>query len=225
MEGRRSRRRLEQTGYITAERITKLTIGGSLNAGHDNTSGTFANNGAIRVGHDLGTVLIKGNVIGTFGSPAIISARGDAEPTATSDVAIGSLRVLGSVVSAQILAGVNQDGTNRNADAQINSVFVGNNWTDSSIAAGANPGANGYGDGDVKMSGAAVKDEAGLLSRIKSLTINGQVTTYGLGTYTGIVAEKVHAVKIDGTPLVLQTGYGNDDFSVSGIADFKVHEI
>ena len=63
---------LSESGFIHAKRIASLTIGGSLIAGTDNTSGTFAKNGTIRVDDDLGIVLIKGSIIGNATNPAII---------------------------------------------------------------------------------------------------------------------------------------------------------
>ena len=43
---------LFQTGLIHAKRIASLSLGGSLIAGTDNTTGSFSNNGAIRVDDD-----------------------------------------------------------------------------------------------------------------------------------------------------------------------------
>jgi hypothetical protein len=218
---------LSRSGSIQAQHIAGLTIGGALIAGTDNTSGTFRDNGAIRVADDIGTVLIKGSIIGNATNPAIISARGKAIPTATSDVAIGSLRVLGRVEFATILAGVDVNGVAKNADAQIGPVFVGGDWIASSIAAGALPINAFFGDADdFKMSGGGVKDVATVSSRIASLTITGQALgTVGGADHFGIVAENVGAVKIGGTPLVLTLGNGNDDFLMGITGDFNVNEI
>ena len=41
----------------------------------------------------------------------------------------------------------------------------------------------------------------------------------------GIVAEIVGAVKIGGTPLVLTSGAGNDDFTIGITGDFRVNKI
>jgi hypothetical protein len=213
------------SGHIAANRIASLTIGGSLIAGVDNTTGTFQNNGSIFVGHDIGSALIKGNIIGNVTNSAVISARGSATPTATSDITIASLTVRGRVEFAQILAGVDE-GNAKNADAQIGAVRVGGNWFASSIAAGALPGVNGYGSGDSKLAGAGVKDEPTLSSRISSITIGGQVLgTVGGSTHFGFVAENVGAVKVGGTLLPLTAGNSNDDFLVGITGDFRVNEI
>src|SRR5262249_15617714 len=82
-----------------------FTLGGSLIAG---TSGGFENNGAIRFLHNVGKLLIKGDVVGNASNPALIAAWGQAIPFdmkkavvgkplpfETKDVAMRSLRVLG----------------------------------------------------------------------------------------------------------------------------------
>ena len=147
---------VHNSGFIEANRIAGLTIGGSLIAGTNAGTGTtIANSGAVRVADDLGVVLVKGSLIGNPTNPAVISARGQAVPTATADLAIKSLRVVGRVQYAQIVAGVDQSGAAANADAQIGPVVVGGNWVASSLVAGAVAGGDGlYGDADdVKMTG------------------------------------------------------------------------
>ena len=219
---------LNQSGMIIAGRVAKLTLGGSLIAGTDNTTGFFQENGAIRINNDVGAMLIKGSIIGNTTNPAIISARGKATPTATTDVAIGSLRVLGRVEFGQILAGYLTGNIAANADAQIGTVSVGGDWIASSIAAGALAGADGFfgNADDVKMSGMGIKDDSLVFSKIGSLTIGGQVLgTIGGIDHFGFVAEIIGAVKVGGTPLSLSAGKSNDDFLVGITGDLKVNEI
>jgi hypothetical protein len=216
------------SGTVIARRIASLTIGGSMIAGTDNTNGGFYDNGAIRAEDDLGPVLIKGNILGNATNPAIISARGSAVPTGTTDVAIASLTVLGRVEYTRILAGVDSIGSFANADAQIGAVTVGGDWIASSLAAGANPGGNlFYGDGDdVKISGVNIKDAAQVASKIASVTIGGQILgTDGGIDHFGIVAETVGAVKVGGTPLTLSPGAGNDAVPVGITSDFTINEL
>jgi hypothetical protein len=219
---------LNDSGLVRAlGRIANITIGGSLIAGTDNTTGLFQDNGAIRAGDDIGSVTIRGGIIGNATNPAIISARGQVLPT-SSDVAIGSLRVLGRVEFAHIVAGVNAFGQPRNADAQIGSVVVVGEWIASNLVAGAVAGADGtFGTADdAKMSGGSVKDEAGINSKIASVTIGGQVLgTVGGTDHFGIVAEQIGAVKIGGTPLALTAGIGNDDIPLGITGDFRIKEI
>ena len=217
-----------ESGFITAKRISTLVIGGSVIAGVDDTTNTFRNNGAIRVVDDLGTVLIKGSLVGNSTNPVILSARGQATPTALADLAIASLTVKGRVERALLLAGVDPSGNAKNADAQIGVVTVGGDWIASSLAAGTTAGADGFfgNADDVKMSGANVKDVAGLSSRIKGLVIAGQVlgTTNG-NDYYGIVAENVGTLKVGGTAMPLVTGNGNDDHLCAITGDLKVNEV
>jgi hypothetical protein len=217
---------LVQTGYIQAKRIVSLTIVGSLIAGVNNTFGHFEDNGAVRVADDIVSATI-GNLAGNDTNPAILSARGKADSTATTDVAIGRLIVRGKVELAQILAGFDLNGVAVNADAQIGPVRVGGDWVASSIAAGAVPGDDGFfGDGDSgegKMSG-GVKDVFGVTSRIASVTIAGQALgTAGDEDFYGIVAEEVGAVTVGGMSLPLTPG--KDDLLVGSTDDFKVYEV
>ncbi|HJZ93151.1 MAG TPA: hypothetical protein VKE40_19900 [Gemmataceae bacterium] len=216
------------SGTVIARRIASVTIGGSMIAGVNNTTGPFYDNGAIRAEDDLGPVLIRGNLLGNATNPAIISARGSATPKGTSDIAIASLRVLGRVEYARILAGVDSIGTPANADAQIGAVTVGGDWIASSLAAGVNAGGNGsFGDGDdVKMSGVNVKDEGQVFSKIASLSIGGQVIGTAGGTdHFGIVAENVGAVTIGGLRIPLNSSASKDDVSVGITGDVNVYEV
>jgi hypothetical protein len=218
------------SGYIQAQRIASLFLGGSLIAGVNSTPGSFQNNGAIRVADDIGSVTI-GNLIGNSTNPAIISARGSATPTATTDVAIGKITITGRVEFAQILAGFDLNFAAVNADAQIGPVSVAGDWIASSIAAGVVAGGDHFfGDGDdSKMSGAGVKDVATVFSRITSLSIAGQVLgtppTLNNSDFFGIEAENVGALKIGGTTIPLTAGHSNDNFFLGITGDFKVHEL
>jgi hypothetical protein len=219
---------LNQSGYVGAKRIGALTVGGSVVSGTDNTSGAFANNGAIRVADDIGTATIKGSLIGNSTNPVIISARGQATPGATGDIAIGALTVFGRAEYARILAGFDQQGVAKNADAQIGAVTVSRDWFASSLVAGALPGGGGkFGDGDdVKMAGAGVKDSATLKSAIQSVTIGGQAFgTLGGTDSFGIVAQMVGAVTVAGTPFATTAGSGNDQFTIAMTGDVTVHEV
>ena len=214
---------LRNSGSIEAQRIGTLTIGGSLTAGTDTTSGTFKNNGAIRVVDDIGSVTI-GNIVGNATNPAIISARGRAVPT-TTDLAIGKLTVKGRVEFAQILAGYDTNGVPVNADAQIGPVIVVGDWIASSLVAGAiGLGIDGmFGDAD---DAAIAGGNPTIASKITSLTIGGQALgTVGGADHFGIVAQSIGIVKIGGTTIPTAVGFGNDDFFVGITGDFKVNEI
>ena len=164
---------LTNSGYVTVQRVTTMTVGGSVIAGIDNTTGTYYNNGVIRAANDIGSLTIKGSVVGNATNLAVISARGQATPVGNSDVALGKLTVVGRVEFGLILGGTDAFGNARNADAQIGSINVLGDWIASSAAAGTSPAFLGfYGNpDDVKMSGANVKDLVNAFSKIGSVTM------------------------------------------------------
>jgi hypothetical protein len=216
---------LYYSGSIRADRIASLTIGGSLIAGTYDSFLFSRNNGAILVDDDLGTVLIWGSILGNSSNRAIISARGQETPTGASDIAIGSLRVLGRVEYAHIRAGCDINGVGLNADAQIGGVYVGSDWIASSITAGAAPGNSSFGDADdAKIAG--VKDDSAVFSKIGSLIIGGQTMgTVGGTDHFGIVAEIVGALKFGGVSIPTAPDKSNDDFAIGITGDFRVNEI
>ena len=221
---------LERSGYVQAQRIGTLTLNGSLISGTDNTTGTFTNNGAIRVFYDIGSATIKGSLIGNTTHKAVISASGRQAPSGTTDLAIGKLTVNGRVEHAQVLAGVVDSGVANNADAQIGPVIVGLDWIASSLVAGATTGADAfYGNSnDAKMAG-GVKDVATVFSKITSIVIGGQVigSTTG-GDHFGFVAENIGSLKVKGgtTTFPLVAGNSNDDILLTILFnDTRLNEI
>jgi hypothetical protein len=113
-----------------------------------------------------------------------------------------------------------------NADAQIGCVTVGGDWIASSIAAGSVPGLDGvFGTADdAKMTGAGVKDDAGISSRIESFEIDGQILgTVGGTDHFGIVAESIGVVKVGAT--TIPTTAGNDDTTIGITGDFRLREV
>ena len=137
--------------------------------GHEH--GHVAQAASIRAGDDLGAVIVRGSLHGNATSPIILSARGEATPTPTRDLAIKSVSIGGRVASALILGGYSTgvsaaDTTTAfvNNDAQIGPVTVGRDWLASSLVAGIlDAGNNGFGNaGDTP-------DGAGAISRIASI--------------------------------------------------------
>lgn len=220
---------LERSGNVTAGRIGTLTLG-SLIAGHDNTFGAFANNGAIRVSNDIATATIKGSLIGNSSNRALITARGHLSPSTTSDQAIGKLTINGRVEFANISLGFDPAGFMKNADAQIGPVVVGHDWIASNLIVGAITGIDGkFGTADdVKMSGSGVKDVSTVFSKVTSLVIGGQAFGTPSGSdHFGIVAQNIASFKVKGgtTTFPMIAGNGNDDFLVGLLGDFRVNEI
>jgi hypothetical protein len=222
---------LVQSGTIFANHIKQLTIGGSLLAGTDATTGTYWGNGAVGAYFDIGSLTIRGDMVGNTSSPAVISAGGHFMDNRGPDLAIGSVRVKGRVEHGLILAGVDPVTWYAyqpvDADAQIGSVTIGGDWIASSIAAGVVAGVAGFGSADdTKMSGQGVRDDPTVSSEIRSITIGGQIEgTANSGDHFGFVAEEVGRLKVAGTNIALAPGNGNDDISLATTGDVSVREL
>ncbi|MBC7965874.1 MAG: hypothetical protein H7Z17_08110, partial [Fuerstia sp.] len=207
--------------HCASGRIDSLTLGGSLIAGTDATTGTFEHNGAIRAGNNIGRIAIRGSIVGNATNAAYILAFGQQIPPAGSDVAIGAINVTGRVEHALIHAGVDSFGRS-NADAQIGTVTVGGDWIASSLVAGAQAGADGvFGtQDDAKFSGAFTRDAAAVFSRINSVIIGGQVVgTEFTGDHFGIVAESVGSLSIGANLIPLLAGKHNDEILLAPLID------
>jgi hypothetical protein len=218
------------SGGIEAGRIASVTIGGSIRAG-DNAG--RERSGAIRVANDIGAITVKGSLVGWPADPndmnstvtrVLISARGQAGlPTsATSDVAIKSIRVGGHVELTQILAGFDVTAKPVNADAQIGTVTVGGDWTASDLIAGVmDPSLiNRFGESDdVKideMAATGQPESALIVSKIASLVIRGRAlgTADSTDAQTfGVEAQQIVAIKISGAAVAFTSGASNDLFA------------
>ncbi len=216
---------LSWSGLVQAGRIGTMTLGGSLIAGTDNTTGLFVDNGMIDVHDDIGTLTIKGSIIGNATNSARILARGQVAPPAGSDVAIGTLRVIGRVEYGLIHAGYTGlflGGAN--ADAQIGTVTVGGDWIASSLVAGAQAGLDGiFGtpdDAKISSLDVIVKDLPGVLSKITSITIGGEVIgTLFTADHFGFVAELIGSLSINSNLIPLLAGAHNDNILLGSLID------
>ncbi len=207
---------MDASGFIQSNfgRIGSVTIGGSIIAGTDSSSGALTNNASIRAANDIGALDVKGSLIGNAGdgtlanrSPVVISARGQEFPTAGIDLAIGRVTVRGRVEFANILAGYSIVLNPLNGDAQIGAVKVGGDWAASNLVAGVmNTGSGNtkFGDGNDASIGAG---NAGIVAKIASITIKGQVfgTPDALSStdHFGFVAQQIGAFKAGGLTAVL----------------------
>jgi hypothetical protein len=228
------------TGDIFGGAIGSVSVGGSIYAGKDESSGTLTRSGAIRSESTLGAVTVKGSLVGNDTNPVFITGRGLTMPAAnaTSNVAIKSVAIGGSVSFARILAGYNGTGTGENGsgagnpDAQIGAVTVGRDWIASSLAAGVVDGGNGFGnDLDTKAPG---QDSSLIVSKIASVTIKGQAlgTAAVNGDHFGFVAQQIGSLSVAGTKFPLTAGAQNDDLDgndpllrVGATNDLRVHEV
>jgi hypothetical protein len=163
------------------------------------TVGSLLQNASIRAGDDIGSVIVKGGLIGNWNadgdSPVIISARGQAIQGAATDVAIGRIAVGGRVENARILAGYGVNLLPMNADAQIGAVSVGGDWIASDLAAGVIDAGDGFGNNN---DAAYAVGNPAIKSRIASVAIKGQVlgtpAANGADRY-GFVAQQIGSFK------------------------------
>jgi hypothetical protein len=223
--------KLTNTGYIQADSIGVMVLGGALTSGTAG-SGGLDTSGAIRSTSSIGSITV-GSIVGNATNPAIISAVGQASlsANATRDIAIGSITVKGPGIGtgpvtsyADILAGYNTDttdpgstllGTGVNADAQIGTVKINGDITATNIIAGVGPGATGFGtSGSAALSGTGVTDLPGIVSKISQIIITGKVVSTSNPADTfGIAAQYIVSASYDGTPLALVPGPDNDTFA------------
>jgi hypothetical protein len=220
---------LNASGWITSKSsIGSVTVGGSIISGTDTSTAanaTLTNNASITAALNIGSITVGGSLIGNpdggsgnAASPVIISAAGPAVPVGSTDLAFGKITIGGRVEDAEILAGYSATLTGVNADAQIGPVRVGGDWIASDLVAGAtNPDvpATGafpnFGDGsDVKLSGAGVTDNPGIISKIASVTIGGEVfgtpASFSITDSYAFVAESIGAFRVGGVSIAIPAG-------------------
>jgi hypothetical protein len=147
----------------------------------------------------------------------VITAHGQAAPTATTDVAIKSLTVGGRVEFTDILAGYSKNLAGTNADAQIGAIKIGGDWRASYVIAGVNPGGGGVGTSDDTLLPAGVDFGSGPvadgppISKIASIVIAGQVLgNPGTDMAYGFGAEQIGSFKYNGITVPLKAGASND---------------
>jgi len=188
--------------------IDSMRVGGSIIGGSDFFSGSVAApgstirrldvgaiisnlgrfGGSITAGN-LGTVTVRGSILGLPTSPVLISALG------VTGRAIGSLTVQGDAVRALVLAGYDKE-VPAFANARIGRVVVRGGLIETSIAAGVEnvlgPGTFRFGDlGDTRIGGAAAT------SRIDSVSVGSARGDSSPDSF-GIVAMSIGSVRIGG---------------------------
>lgn len=197
---------LRESGNISSKHIGSIFIGGSLIAGHKLSGGdTLIRSGSIEATDDIGSITILGSIIGNTSNAALITARGEAFPTATVDLAIKSLTVGGRVELAQILGGVDNQSTANNGNAQIGPVHVSGSWIASTLASGVASSNGIFGDGN---------DYAynnGTTSKIASIIIDGQVLgQVGTNNTFGFESRQIGSFKVGGITIPLRANAHND---------------
>ena len=207
------------SGSIVASgSIGSVTIGGTLRGGSTGGTGIFSGGsiGALSIGAVLGD---------SAGFPVVIAAQGFTNPTAATALAIGSLTVAGTVQNADIRAGFSIFGVAVSHSVAIGKVKVKGDWIASGIAAGVEPGNDGY-FGDALDTIIAGGNE--IASSIAKIVIRGKL----FGTpdavspqdHFAFTASKIGVFKLAGALIPLQANV-RDDVLVGTSGDVRIREV
>jgi hypothetical protein len=202
---------LDRSGYVESQhRIASLSLGGSLFAGWDTaTAGSLTKNASIRADRDIGQLVVRGSLHGHATSeglsPVVISASGDLTPTGSNNVAIGSIRIGGSVERANIFGGYTSALAPGTTVAQIGSVSVGRDWIASNLVVGVqnlgaddNPGGAGANADNVNFGDAhdTFIGLGNIANRIAKIVIGGIVAgTDASGDHFGFSSVNIGSFK------------------------------
>ena len=200
---------VDSTGYVLGDSLDSVSIGGSVFAGFDMSTGSLLRSGSIRAAHDIGTLSVQGSLHGTATpngiTPVVISALGQEAPTAMTNVAIQSLSIGGGVERANIFGGYRTDLTVGTALAQVGAVTVGRDWVASNLVVGAqnlgddgNPGGTGANADNVNFGDPhdTVIGAGDIHTRIASIVIRGIVAgTAAGGDHFGFSSAKIGSFK------------------------------
>jgi hypothetical protein len=198
--------------------IASITVGGSISTGSNDNGGKILAKGSI------GSILVRGSLVGTDVAPVVIAARGYTNLPGTSEVVIKSLTVNGSVEHANILGGYD-DTWAKNADAQIGAVVVGGDWIASNLLAGTASGADlKFGTLDDVLINDPLNDPA-VTASIASILIKGQVFgTPQASDSFGFVAQRIGSMAVGGSPISLKTA-SKDFISLGPNFDVRLKEV
>jgi hypothetical protein len=218
------------SGSISVGRVDALTIGGSVYAGTNTGSGTLNYSGSILVRDDLGSLKVKGSIVGNATNEVLIVANGQKGLLlggGATDLAIGKLNVGKNVEFARVLAGYGfsaSSPTGLNGDASIGTVRVGGDWIASDLVAGIKQGnADGFGTAsDTVIPGSA----EGLIASIAKVQIAGQVLgSPAKNDSYGFVAEQIGSFSAGGRSLALTSGKNEPVSLASTTNDVIVREV
>ena len=207
----------------SAGRIAAIKISGSLMAGTNNDAG------AIHVAGDVGSLNIRGNVIGDSSHSVEITAAGMKSLTDTKDISFGKIRIGGRVEFSDVLAGYSVDSDAVNGHAQIGSVTVKGDWIASNLVAGIRTSTgtdNDFGTNtDAVITG---QGPAGVIAKIARIRIMGSVagTSDDSQDNFSFTAQQIGAFTFGKNHLHLQHGSGNDGFILAQQTggDVDLHE-
>jgi hypothetical protein len=216
-----------------------VRVGGELTGGvGDYSAAVFAYADPGKKAGRVAAVTVYGDVTGGVGDfsasvnvpngalgPVNLLPNGLDDGDLTGGVGKLSASLHGRTVARVTIAGSVAGGTGPNgasilADRTIGPVAVGGDWTGASIAAGVDPGADGYfGDGG---------DAETFAGSIAGITITGTVSgSAAVGDNFAFTARWVKSLKVHGTTVALMTGPANDPTPtpLGATGDFVVSEL
>jgi hypothetical protein len=189
--------------------ITAVTIFGDVTGGAGDFSAAINTNGR------LGPVAVHANGVGNKGD--VTGGNGN------RSASIHGLTVAKVTVDGSVTGGHGVNSASILADRTIGAVMVNTNWIGASIAAGVNPGPDGYfGTGD---------DTKSFAGSIGSITIkgtaDGTANTFSSTDHFAFTAAWVKSLKINGATITLTAGPGNDTHPrpLGTTGDFVVVEL
>jgi hypothetical protein len=189
--------------------IAAVTVFGDVTGGAGDFSAAINTNGR------LGPVAVHANGVGNKGD---VTGGNGIRSASIHGLTVARVTVDGSVTGGQ---GINSASII--ADRTIGAVIVNTDWVGASIAAGVDPGVDGYfGTGD---------DATVFAGSIGSMTIkgtaDGSAATFSSTDYFAFTANWVKSLKINGATIVLTPGKGNDKTAkpLGTTGDFVVMEL
>jgi hypothetical protein len=193
---------------IVQGNLGSAVIGGSLRGGQE-LAGYVQSSGTVQVGKNLGSLLVKGDVIGGVSNEVAISALGADGSSAV--LAIGKITILGDVKDTTIRAGY--AGTEINGadsrDESIGTLRIGGDFVRSSVKAGQS--------GNINV--------AEISSKIARIVIGGTATGGDATHSYGFLAEEIGAFRMAGKNYVLKAGALNDPkFNLDPAGNTILHE-
>jgi hypothetical protein len=189
--------------------IAAVTVFGDVTGG----AGDFS--AAINTNGKLGPVAVHANGVGNKGD--VTGGNGN------RSASIHGLTVARMTVDGSVTGGHGVNSASILADRTIGAVIVNTDWVGASIAAGVDPGLDGYfGTGD------DVKSFAGSIGSITIKgTADGSAGAFSSTDHFAFTAAWVKSLKINGATITLTPGPGNDTLakSLGTTGDFVVAEL
>jgi hypothetical protein len=224
------------SALIQVKSAKAIKIGGSIVSGSDYSGANeIVNSATIRIAQNVGSLAIKGSILGNSETPVFITASGQEVVKANTDkdFAFGTIKVGGSVRHASILSGYGTDDVateaEENPNAQISTVFVGGDWVASNLLSGAR-WSDSFGDGfDSKADGV---DTPAITARISSITVVGQIigTADSKTDQFRFMAQAIDKMTVGGSAVSLDIRKGNDNdllasrYNLANTLDVRVFE-